>query len=231
MRDAYIRFFAEGYISKENFFDFGLKETIYSPYDKAEIEWNHLKNRIYGNQKVFIRGFGRDASGTHLFQAFYKKLLNNYNVEKGSTNNKEPAKLIKSLTGYSKTQSSKFESIRNYQISHVFGRTKNVFAFTAPWNIVYMPKMLDPFTGHEAKGEMIDEYTLLFQQQSYYRFEKLIDEFNEIMISSDFKEKMNEVLYSFNLNETSLHTTKKQKSLLKQRHNSNFQDESDHAKL
>ena len=29
----------------------------------------------------------------------------------------------------------------------------------------------------------------------------------------------------------SLHTTKKQKSLLKQRHNSNFQDESDHAKL
>jgi len=28
-----------------------------------------------------------------------------------------------------------------------------------------------------------------------------------------------------------LHTTKKQKSLLKQRHNSNFQDESDHAKL
>ena len=28
-----------------------------------------------------------------------------------------------------------------------------------------------------------------------------------------------------------LHTKKKQKSLLKQRHNSNFQDESDHAKL
>lgn len=202
MRDAYIRFFNEGYISKENFFNFGLKETIYAPYDKAEIEWNLLKNRIYGNEKVFIRGFGRDANGTHLFQALYEKLLSNYNVRKDSTNNAEPAKLIRSLTGYSKTQSSKFESIRNYQISHIFGRTKNVFAFTAPWNIVYMPKMLDPFTGHEAKGEMIDEYTLLFQRQGYHRFEKLIDEFNEIMINPNFKERVNEVLYSFHSNET-----------------------------
>ena len=202
MRDAYIRFFNEGYISKENFFNFGLKETIYAPYDKAEIEWNLLKNRIYGNEKVFIRGFGRDANGTHLFQALYGKLLSNYNVRKDSTNNAEPAKLIRSLTGYSKTQSSKFESIRNYQISHIFGRTKNVFAFTAPWNIVYMPKMLDPFTGHEAKGEMIDEYTLLFQRQGYHRFEKLIDEFNEIMINPNFKKRVNEVLYSFHSNET-----------------------------
>ena len=202
MRDAYIRFFNEGYISKENFFNFGLKETIYAPYDKAEIEWNLLKNRIYGNEKVFIRGFGRDANGTHLFQALYKKLLSNHNVRKDSTNNAEPAKLIRSLTGYSKTQSSKSESIRNYQISHIFGRTKNIFAFTAPWNIVYMPKMLDPFTGHEAKGEMIDEYTLLFQRQGYHRFEKLIDEFNEIMINPNFKEKVNEVLYSFHSNQT-----------------------------
>jgi len=202
MRDAYIRFFNEGYISKENFFNFGLKETIYAPYDKAEIEWNLLKNRIYGNEKVFIRGFGRDANGTHLFQALYEKLLSNYNVRKDSTNNAEPAKLIRSLTGYSKTQSSKFESIRNYQISHIFGRTKNFFAFTAPWNIVYMPKMFDPFTGHEAKGEMIDEYTLLFQRQGYHRFEKLIDEFNEIMINPNFKERVNEVLYSFHSNET-----------------------------
>lgn len=65
-----------------------------------------------------------------------------------------------------------------------------------------MPKMLDLFTGHEAKGEMIDEYTLLFQRQGYHRFEKLIDEFNEIMINPNFKEKVNEVLYSFPSNET-----------------------------
>ena len=202
MRDAYIRFFDKGYITKKDFFDFGLNETIYSPCDKAEVEWNLLKKRIYNNERVFIRGFGRDASGTHLFQTFYEKLLGNHNVEKDSTNNSEPAKLIKSLTGYSKTQSSKFKPIRNYQISHIFGRTKNVFAFTAPWNIVYMPKMLDPFTGHEAKGDLVDEYTALFQKQGYNRFEKLIEEFNEIMINPDFRERVSESLNILSLSKS-----------------------------
>lgn len=200
MRDAYTRFFDECCISKDKFFSFGLEETIYAPYDKAEIEWNLLKDRIYNNEKVFIRGFGRDANSTHLFQTFYERLLNNYHVEKDPTNNTEPAKLIKYLTGYSKTKSSKFEPIRNYQISHIFGRTKNVFAFTAPWNIVYMPKILDPFTGHEAKGDMIEEYTFLFQKQGYDRFEKLIEDFNEIMIDPNFKQKIIESLEDLNIN-------------------------------
>jgi hypothetical protein len=38
MRDSYIRFFSEGYISKEQCFEFGLKETIYAPYEKVEQE-------------------------------------------------------------------------------------------------------------------------------------------------------------------------------------------------
>jgi hypothetical protein len=44
-----------------------------------------------------------------------------------------------------------------------------------------MPKLLDPFTGHEAKGDMIDEYQKLFQQQSYDKFKPFIDEFNDII--------------------------------------------------
>ena len=194
MRDSYIRFFSEGYISKEDFFDFGLKETIYAPYEKAELEWTLLKSRIHNNKQVFIRGFGRDANGTHLFQELYARLLGNNNVIKDPTNNAEPTKLIRDLTGYSKTKNSKYELIRNYQISHIFGRTKNVYAFTAPWNIVYMPKMLDPFTGHEAKGEMIDEYTLLFQKQGYKQFAGLIEDFNEIITSPRFVENLNRCL-------------------------------------
>jgi len=191
MRDSYIRFFSEGYISKEQFFEFGLKETIYAPFDQAEREWESLKKRITNNEEVFIRGFGRDANGTHLFQEFYEHLVGNSNVKKDSTNNAEPTKIIRELTGYSKTKSSKHELIRNYQISHIFGRTKNVYAFTAPWNIVYMPKMLDPFTGHEAKGDMIDEYTILFQKQGYKQFGKLIDDFNEIISNPNFIDKLN----------------------------------------
>jgi len=153
-----------------------------------------LKSRIQNNENVFIRGFGRDASGTGLYQELYKKLLGNSNVKKDPTNNMEPTKLIRKLTGYSKIKSPKYESIRNYQVSHVFGRTKNVYAFTASWNIVYMPKMHDPFTGHEAKGEMIAEYTQLFQKQTYRTFGKFIDEFNEIVSAPSFKSNLNSSL-------------------------------------
>lgn len=190
MRDSYVRFFSENYISKDQFFEFGLRETIYSPYDEAEKEWSNLKFNIKNNKKVFIRGFGRDANGTKLYQEFYKILVGNENITKDSTNNNEPTKLITNLTGYSKIKKSNHEVIRNYQVSHVFGRTKNIYAFTAPWNIVYMPKMLDPLTGHEAKGEMIDEYTILFQKQAYATFPKLIDDFNEIVTNTVFRNNL-----------------------------------------
>ena len=75
MRDSYIRFFSEGYISKEQFFEFGLKETVYAPIDEAEREWASLKSRITNNADVFIRGFGRDGNGTHLFEELYQRLV------------------------------------------------------------------------------------------------------------------------------------------------------------
>ena len=194
MRDSYERFFSEGYITKENFFEFGLKETIYAPQKKAAAEWIKLKERITGNEPVYIRGFGRNAKGTPLFTELYKKLLGNSNITKDPTNNAEPTKLIKNLTGYSKTKSNQHEPIRNYQVSHVFGRTKNVYAFTAPWNIVYLPKILDPFTGHEAKGEMIREFTLLFRKQAYNLFEDLIEDFNNIITKNSFRVKLQDAI-------------------------------------
>ncbi|MBU3069219.1 hypothetical protein KOI40_05260 [Aestuariicella sp. G3-2] len=194
MRDSYERFFSQGYISKDQFFEFGLSETIYAPLDKAESAWKELKNRVHSNQQVFIRGFGRNSNGTHLFQAFYADVLKNNQVTVDPTNNAQPTKLIRDLTGYSKTKSSKHEPIQNYQISHIFGRTKNVFAFTAPWNIVYMPKMLDPFTGHEAKGSMIDEYQKLFREKSFKHFEPLINDYNALITSPSLVDSIHQYL-------------------------------------
>ena len=194
MRDSYERFFSQGYISKDQFFEFGLNETIYAPLDKSEAAWDELKHRVHNNQKVFIRGFGRNSNGTHLFQAFYADVLENNQVTVDPTNNAQPTKLIRDLTGYSKTKSSKHEPIQNYQLSHIFGRTKNVFAFTAPWNIVYMPKILDPFTGHEAKGSMIDEYKDIFQNQSFKHFEPLINDYNSLITSSKLVDSIHQYL-------------------------------------
>ena len=191
MRDSYQRFFSEFQISESRFFEFGLKDIIYIPIHTAKEEWAILKKKINNNEEVFIRGFGRDAKGTHLYQEFYKLLLDNKHVKKDSNNNAEPERQICQLTGCSK-KSSKHKIIRNYQISHVFGRTKNVYAFTAPWNLAYVAKVVDPFTGHEAIGPMVKKFTALFQQQTYERFSPLIDDFNEIITNQSFLERFDE---------------------------------------
>ncbi|MEZ5534192.1 MAG: hypothetical protein R3F02_01080 [Thiolinea sp.] len=190
MRDSYKQLFASGLITKDQLFMFGLSETIYVDTKTAEDEWESLKNQIQSGKKVFIRGFGRDASGTHLFQKFYSHLIGNHKVAKDSTNNAEPTKLLREWTGYSKSGGKQFKPIRNYQISHVFGKTKNVYCFTAPWNIVYLPKIIDPFTGHEAKGAYVDEYTQLFQKETFKRFRALIEDFNQIVTGSEFQAKI-----------------------------------------
>jgi len=190
MRDSYQRFFSQGLITKEQFFEFGLSETIYAPLEKAEHEWQKLKHRIQNNQPVHIRGFGRNSNGTHLFQNFYKEVFGNEHVAVDPTNNTIPTKIIRDLTGYSKSPSAKHEAIRNYQISHIFGRTKNVYTFTAPWNMVYLPKIIDPFTGHEAKGDMVDEYQAIFQQKSYARFEPLIEDYNKLITQPELTDRI-----------------------------------------
>lgn len=126
MRDSYIEFLRHLGLSKQDFFQFGLNEIIYAKEELADQSWSDLKRRIEANQTVYIRGFGRNASGTSLFQNLYADILQNQHVVKDPTNNAEPTKLIKKLTGYSKTPSKQFEMLRNYQISHVFGKTKNV---------------------------------------------------------------------------------------------------------
>ena len=190
MRCSYERFFSKGGITKEQFFDFGMKETIYPCAEKATQYWEELKKRVFDGQNVYIRGFGRGGKNSYLYEEFYKAVLGHENVGIDSTNNSKPPLVIEELTKYSKRERTGYEFIRNYQVSHVFGRTKNVFAFTAPWNIVYIPKLLDPLTGHEAKGSFVDEYTKLFQKESYKRFQSLIEDYNEIMNDKIFREKI-----------------------------------------
>ena len=196
MRDSYERFFAEGHMSKDDFFNFGIRETIYAPLDKAKICWEELKQRIKTNKPVYIRGFGRNSKGSPMFQDFYKNILDHDNVLIDSTNNFEPTKVIRDMTGYSKTESARHKPIQNYQVSHIFGRTKNIYAFTAPWNIVYLPKIIDPFTGHEAKGELVREYQAIFRRKSYCHFKPLIKDYNKLISDKAFKQRIDEHLKS-----------------------------------
>jgi hypothetical protein len=214
MHCSYEKFFSTGYISKEQFFDFGLKETIYAPLDRAREEWASLKARIRDNDSVFIRGFGRKSHGTHFFLGLYECAFGLTNVKEDVTNNAEPSKLIKHMTGYCKIGGKNFLPLQNYQVTHIFGRTKNVYAFTAPWNIAYAPKILDPLTGHEAKGDIAEEYRSLFLKQCHIRFADLISDYNDIVTASDFLKKLDDAFSDLSQKITNVKDVQKYKKAL-----------------
>lgn len=189
--DGYQLFFSE-FIKdrKQEFFEFGLKNIIAADVDKARESWTDLKHRLKSDQPVFIRRYGRGGINSPLYEAFYTHVFNNNNIKPDPTNNAKPRQLLEQLTGFAKKPKGNLKPIQNFQVSHVFGRTKNALAFTAPWNIVYLPKLLDPFTGHEAKGAEVLEFTNLFQGKCIETFGELIQDFNEIMESDEVTSKL-----------------------------------------
>lgn len=179
--DSYERLFSSNLLNKDQLFRFGISETIFVDVETATREWELLKERIRSGNKVYIRGFGRNAKGSHLFQKLYSVYFGNENVITDPSNNMMPTRLLREWTGYSKTKSNRYKLIKNYQACHIFGRTKNVFLFTAPWNIAYVPKIVDPLTGHEAHGPYAEEYSARFKDHAFKLFSNLIEEYNTII--------------------------------------------------
>jgi hypothetical protein len=95
--NSYERFFSKFNLSKEQFFNFGICETIYAPLCKAKKGLEDLKRRISNNDTVYIRGFGRDSKGSHLYQEFYSQVFGNTNVKIDPSNNEDIDKLRKSV--------------------------------------------------------------------------------------------------------------------------------------
>ena len=91
-------------ISKEDFFDWGIKATIFPPLERVQKEWGELKFRIFNDKPVYIRGYGRDAHGTQLYLDLYKYLFNNKSILKDPSNNTAPTRLIEKSTGLKKNK-------------------------------------------------------------------------------------------------------------------------------
>ena len=174
--DSYQKFLNHFAIEKEALFDWGIEATIFPPLEKVIQEWETLKTRVLTNQTVYIRGYGRDGHGTQLYKDLYRHLFGNEHVEKDPTNNAVPQKCIQRTTGLKRNT-----DIFNYQVSHIWGHTKNVFLFEAPWNICYMPKIMDPFTGHETKGSWPIEYQKIFLERATELYKPFLADYNKLM--------------------------------------------------
>ena len=188
-KDSYQVFLDAFNIKKDDLYQWGISSTIFPELDAVADAWEGLKKRIFSNETVYIRGYGRDAHGTQLYQNLYKALFGNDNVKKDPTNNTVPHKHIQQLTGLRRNN-----DVYNYQVSHIWGRTKNVFMFEAPWNICYTPKLIDPFTGHETKGVWPEEYQKMFVAYAYSRYKAFIDDYNQLVIDNDIHNKITQYL-------------------------------------
>ena len=198
MRDAYKEFFDHFEIKFDDIIEFGEKDTIYPDPTNIKNYWTNLIESIENNKEVYIRGYGRDAHGTSLYLELYRILLKNNNIKKDSTNNAKPTQLLQNITNYSKTikeDNGTHRKIINYQVTHIFGRTKNHFLFTAPWNILWKSKILDPFTGHESKGKNTNDYKNAFLKKSKELYHEYIDEYN-ILASKYFAQEKLENAFS-----------------------------------
>jgi hypothetical protein len=180
MQDSFNELIPE-YISKEEFFRYGCEKTIYISDEKVKSEWKALKDKINGNKAVFMRSAGKSMSDNHLYFNFYKKLFNNENIKKDPSNTQNPSKIIEDLTGLKKSK-----DLKNYQVASIFGRSKNIFAFTAPWNIVYMPKILDALVANDSQDPLAIEYRAAFESYAYNKFKPYIEEFNDIVTNIHF---------------------------------------------
>lgn len=213
MRDSYQTFFKYFKIDFSEIVKFGIDiDTIFPNPEKIDEDWYNLIDSIQNNKEVYIRGYGRDAKGTKLFLDLYKILLNNKNIKKDATNNSKPTQLLQRITNYSKiikNDKGDMEKISNYQVAHIFGRTKNPFLFTAPWNIVWMSKMLDPFTGHESSGDYSDRFQFAFLEKAKQLYPDYISQYNKLAKSyfspSKLESAFNKIRFETEIDEKTFH--------------------------
>lgn len=93
--------------------------------------------------------------------------------------------MIPKATGY-KINSNLF----NYQCSHIWGHTKNPLLFESIWNICFVPRLYDPFTGHECSCGWNDEFSKLLRRDAHKLFKSIIDDYNKFVEDNSVAEKI-----------------------------------------
>jgi hypothetical protein len=190
MKDSYEDFISHFGISRDKFFEYGLQAMISVSTATTKAYWEKLVNDIANKNPVTIRSFGRNGKGSVYFQEFIHFALgiDIADIHIDPSNNTEPTRMLEEATGYHKEGPTR--DIQNYQVSHIFGKVKNPYMFVNPWNVVWMPKLFDPFTGHESSTNWSLPFQEVLQKQIISQFRPFIVEYNDIMDSLNIPEKI-----------------------------------------
>ena len=187
--NLFVEHFSENPFSEDAFINWGLDHIIFVDKALAEKAWEQIKQNWYHNENLCIRNSGRNGQSSKLYKGFFALFSKTVTFDK--TNNDAPSKAIQGITGkvkYNKNQHSKnptkwvtTDILQNYQVSHIWGHTKNPLMFVCPWNICFVPKMYDPFTGHEAKGHLQEKFQKAFLDKAKVLYADLIRDYNDFI--------------------------------------------------
>lgn len=188
--DSYGKFCKDHGICGQDFVKWGLDNIVYPDPVKVKQEWNALKNNIVNGSDVYVRKYGR--KGNSILIDFYNFF--GIKAKPDPNNNSKATKMLQTTTGYKKFNSRKQNTngqiLQNYQVSHIFGKTKNVYCFTAPWNVCFVPKLIDPLTGHESEGTFPISFKSKWMKAIKKKYQNYINEYNNLVRSFDIDSKL-----------------------------------------
>ena len=195
-RESYGEFFKAFGIMPEAICDFGLDNSVFAEPDVAWEQWNRLKAALFDGQ-LYIRAIkGNDQDSE--FQ-FYKRLhtylFENGRLERDCTGNYYPRRNLERVVGWNVTIHPQTNTgvLVNFQTSHVLSRrTHNPLLYSAVWNIVFTPKIIDPFTGEEAHGEVAKLFREAFLRKIHVRFAKCIEDYNRFIDEQKILSRIND---------------------------------------
>lgn len=187
VNDSYKEFIDYFGIKKDDLFDYGIQSIICADFDTAKTQYDELKVKLTSNQSLTIRSYGRNGNNSLLYRKMYIEIFGNSSIKIDSTNNAVPRANISKATGHTING-----DIFNYQVSHVWGKTKNPILFEAVWNICFVPRIIDPFTGHECKGGWNEEFIPKFKEHVYSSFEDVIEDYNQFIRNNNVQNKIRE---------------------------------------
>lgn len=172
--DSYQQFCDDFHITPDELYQFGIRRSIFATPEEAWNQWQSIKRALQGEGELKIRKYGRAESNP--FISMYKQIFPQAQISIDANGNSSPRAIIQKVTNRAIN-----DTIFNFEVSHVFGYTKNPLLFNAAWNFFFCPKLIDPFTGHTSKGRWPEEYQPLLKESVLTKFSRCISDYNKML--------------------------------------------------
>ena len=185
--DSYQQFCDDFHITPEELYQFGIRRSIFATSESAWSQWQSLKRALQGESELRIRKYGRAANNP--FIAMYKHIFPQAQILEDSTGNAAPRAIIQRITNHTINT-----TIYNFEVSHVFGYTKNPLLFNAAWNFFFCPRLIDPFTGHASTGRWPEEYQPILKEAVITKFSRCISDYNKMLSEMGILDKIENYL-------------------------------------